>query len=517
MPAGDKPSDARVLVVDDDPISLGLLSRILERQGFQVSRAAGAIEARAALSHHGLREVDCVLTDYQMPVMNGVELLKWLSQQADAPAVVMVTGEGEKRTIAESLRHGATDYLEKPVDPRKLIGAVRRAVSAALHRREVQGLESAAVRIAEAQHSVIEASVGPSVQYYHRARHALGGDSVSGFNLAAGRRLYLVSDISGHDLDSAFTAAYFQGVVRGMSESGASVPDILTLCNRLLLTEWSGNRSDASISLCGIELTLDQSKVTVYRCGAPQVVYSDGEGRARPVAQGRTHPLGWFETCEPSVESIAGLGRGSLYTWTDGLEDLAAESGASPLSLVYRLLATDEGELLAARASDDVLAVRVDLGIEPQRIPEHFIPLYTKACHHGQIGEIDRIQEYWRRSLLMALPALDQSYLYDVLLCSREALLNALTHGCKEGGTARVTLSYSPLADTIRAYICDPGEGHGRDLRETQGSADSESGGRGLVLIGRMTDDVSLARRGAELTMEWAVRRAAATPSGGSI
>jgi CheY-like chemotaxis protein/anti-sigma regulatory factor (Ser/Thr protein kinase) len=499
----DAPVAGRVLVVDDDPVSRRLLAHVLQRTGYTVTAAAGGLQARHVLEHACPCEIDCVLTDYQMPELDGIDLLKWIEGHPGGPAVVMVTGQGEKETVAASLRHGAVDYLEKPVDTRKLVEAVRRAVHHTAYRREVSGLESAAVRIAKAQHSALQANLGPNVSVYHRPRHALGGDSISRFDIAGGRRLYLVSDVSGHDLDSAFASAYFQGVVRGMAERGASVPDILQLFNRLLLDEWSGTRGECSISLCGIETKEGQASVTVFRCGSPLVIYADGFGQARSVAFGRTNPLGWFESATPAIETLTGLEGGTLHAWTDGLEDLAEDSGVSPLSLAWRLLQGAEQESISARAADDVLAARIDLECPHTAVCGTFTPLLVNIYSPAQIASIDSVQQYWQRSLRMALPEIGESVLYDVLLCAREAVLNALEHGCRPDDLARFVLSWSPRLRTLRAHVADPGLGHGRDLATAECDADSEMRGRGLLLIRHMTDACVVNRRGAELTMDW--------------
>jgi anti-sigma regulatory factor (Ser/Thr protein kinase) len=418
----------------------------------------------------------------------------------------MVTGEGEKETIAASLRHGAIDYLEKPVDPHRLVESVSRAVHQTAYRREVNGLESAAFRIAEAQNTALAASIGANVRAYHRPRHALGGDAIFRFELSGGRRLYLISDVSGHDLDSAFTSAYFQGVVRGMTERGASVPGILNLFNRLLLEEWGGSRGECSISLCGIEERPDRDAVTVFRCGSPLVVYSDGKGRARSIAYGRTNPLGWFEWFAPAIETVREVSGGSLFTWTDGLEDLAEEYGVSPLSLAWRLVDRQDAEALVSRAADDVLVARIDLGTPASPVAEVFYPLLVNVYAPTQRDEIDSIQAYWARTLTMALPELADSDHYDILLCAREALLNALEHGCGPSDRARFVLSWAPATSTLRAHVEDPGFGHGRDLSTLDCDPNSERRGRGLLLIQNMTDACAVSRRGADLTMDWSLR-----------
>ena len=120
-------SAASILVVDDEPDIRGLLQEILEDEGYAVSVAGTAGSAQTLIDES---HPDLVLLDIWMPDTDGVTLLKnWkLSGQLDFP-VIMISGHGTVETAVEATRHGAVDFIEKPVSLAKLLLTVEKALS----------------------------------------------------------------------------------------------------------------------------------------------------------------------------------------------------------------------------------------------------------------------------------------------------------------------------------------------------------------------------------------------------
>lgn len=106
-----------LLVVDDDRRIRDLLSRYLGENGFRVSVAANAAEARGKLN--GL-EFDLAIVDVMMPGETGIELTKSIRDDIDVP-VLMLTALAETDKRVEGLEAGADDYLSKPFEPRELL------------------------------------------------------------------------------------------------------------------------------------------------------------------------------------------------------------------------------------------------------------------------------------------------------------------------------------------------------------------------------------------------------------
>ncbi len=119
-------STSHVLVVDDEGDIRALIDEILSEEGYQVTVAADAAEARSARDHD---KFDLVLLDIWMPDTDGISLLREWSEPGnlDCPVVIM-SGHGTVDTAVEATRLGAFDFVEKPLSLAKLLRTVERAL-----------------------------------------------------------------------------------------------------------------------------------------------------------------------------------------------------------------------------------------------------------------------------------------------------------------------------------------------------------------------------------------------------
>jgi two-component system response regulator FixJ len=115
----------RVFIIDDDIDVLDVLRSALETAGFRVDAFGSAIRF---LSSGAAALAGCVLTDFQMPGMNGLELQKELSRRGARMAVVVMAGHGIVKIAVRAMRAGAIDFLEKPFSEAALIESVGRAL-----------------------------------------------------------------------------------------------------------------------------------------------------------------------------------------------------------------------------------------------------------------------------------------------------------------------------------------------------------------------------------------------------
>jgi DNA-binding NtrC family response regulator len=117
---------ARILVVDDEANIRALIEEILSEEGYEVTTAADAKQARAARKD---REFDLILLDIWMPDTDGISLLKEWSENGAGGTVVMMSGHGTVDTAVEATRLGAIDFIEKPVSLAKLLRTVEKALA----------------------------------------------------------------------------------------------------------------------------------------------------------------------------------------------------------------------------------------------------------------------------------------------------------------------------------------------------------------------------------------------------
>lgn len=114
-----------VLIVDDEETVLNALAQTLQIEGFDVIAVSSA---REALKHVDSQWEGVVVTDINMPAMNGLELMKAIQlQDIDLP-VIMLTGHGDVSTAVGAMRDGAYDFLEKPFSTEHLLETLERAL-----------------------------------------------------------------------------------------------------------------------------------------------------------------------------------------------------------------------------------------------------------------------------------------------------------------------------------------------------------------------------------------------------
>ena len=118
-------SNKNLLVVDDSATTRMLISLTLEKEG--AYNITAVTSGKEAIDKLGDQSVDCVLTDINMPHMNGLELIAYIRSKHSNPKVpiIVITTMGEEKSRDEGLAKGANAYLTKPISGPKLVSLVK--------------------------------------------------------------------------------------------------------------------------------------------------------------------------------------------------------------------------------------------------------------------------------------------------------------------------------------------------------------------------------------------------------
>ena len=513
-PAPKRAQARRILVVDDDEVALRVHRLHLGKRGYEVSLARSVAEAKEILCAPGSAPFDGVLTDFEMPGGTGAELIEWLQRHDGTLAAIVVSAAGRKDSVASSLRSGAVDFLEKPVQLKELEAALARAIERTRRRRELGRIEKSAREVGEIQLRALLTQgdpMPPGTLVSHLPLSGAGGDFVSVLPMPDGRSLVVLADVSGHDLRAAFISAYFQGMLRGMVCRGSPAAEVLERFNQFLACEWlqQGSLDEVPLSIALTALTLDRraGSIGVQNHGAPGAFLLRPDGWIDSCHSGGGCPLGWFEHLASEEATVPVAQGGWLVVWTDGLEELAGLLGITPWTLAWEILvATRDGRPFAERdqAEDDILLFSLPIGVDGS-LPRAR-PVLMGRYHGGEALDIDAIQATWERSLRRSLPALADDRMNEILICLREAVLNAILHGCGRESSRSCTVQ-AVLDETgrrLRFRVDDPGEGHAFDWRTYAARAESEllTEHRGLLFLNSMTETFRTERNGATLHFE---------------
>ncbi|HAD20934.1 MAG TPA: response regulator [Opitutae bacterium] len=116
----------KILIIDDEAPIRASLREILEYEGYQVQDAENGVEGVRLAKKFSF---DLVFCDIKMPEMDGMEVLGALSEQLTRTHVVMISGHGTVEAAVESLKKGAYDFIQKPLDLNRILVTIRHALA----------------------------------------------------------------------------------------------------------------------------------------------------------------------------------------------------------------------------------------------------------------------------------------------------------------------------------------------------------------------------------------------------
>jgi sigma-B regulation protein RsbU (phosphoserine phosphatase) len=220
----------RLLLVEDSSTMRRMISTLLQDEGFEVDTA---IDGREGLAKAGELRPELILTDYEMPEMDGAALCRALKEEKDlrTTPVLMLTTLGEVDHRVQGLDSGADDYIQKPKNPgeiRELFARIRAHLRTADLQRELAernaALEAAQKKLnfeldlaRKVQHGLMPHPPQPRgvlrVAVRYTPANQLGGDVYDFYRLENVRQGILVADVSGHGVNSAMLS----GVVKALA------------------------------------------------------------------------------------------------------------------------------------------------------------------------------------------------------------------------------------------------------------------------------------------------------------
>jgi two-component system, chemotaxis family, chemotaxis protein CheY len=112
----------RTLIVDDSSVMRKIVERCLRQAGLDIASVMEASNGEEAIAVLNANQMDLILSDINMPIMDGLEFLKQLKQieTAKSVPVIMITTEGGEKHVMEALSLGAKGYIRKPFTPEQV-------------------------------------------------------------------------------------------------------------------------------------------------------------------------------------------------------------------------------------------------------------------------------------------------------------------------------------------------------------------------------------------------------------
>ncbi len=330
----------QILVVDDDAMSRRLLVRSLAGAGFTCRESADGI---AALKSLHAQPPSLLLLDFDMPGLNGAELLKQLRADAD-PAIaqlpaIMLTGHGGEASEVRCLEAGADDFVTKPINQAVLRARIETQLRLSALREQLQEqndeLEEwrtnterdlAAARLT--QQSLIPQKSPPlqgwEVAAVYRPVIQVGGDIYGWLPMADERTLFWIADATGHGASAALLTTLAKLLFHHGSVEHHTPAQIMQAVNNDFRSIF-GARSFMT-AMC-VALDPANGRATVVGAGHPPLLVTRGAESALSIPSSAP-PLGLVERSE-FTETDVDLSPGdSFFLYTDGL--FGVERGHTP-------------------------------------------------------------------------------------------------------------------------------------------------------------------------------------------
>jgi signal transduction histidine kinase len=162
----------RILVVDDNPTDRAMYRDLLDQHPKYAYRFEEASLGKTGLEQYGAAQPDCVLLDYQLPDLNGLEFLTQICGKdgTSAVPVIMLTGYGNETIVAEAIRAGAADYVPKAAVSTK---SLERAITNAVEKYRMRAAIEAQRRELERTNAELWHKNEEIRSFYHMLSHEL--------------------------------------------------------------------------------------------------------------------------------------------------------------------------------------------------------------------------------------------------------------------------------------------------------------------------------------------------------
>lgn len=328
-------SRPRILVSDDQHDILMALELMLKMHGYRIE-AVDSPEAAllAADTSFDLILIDLNYTRDTTSGEEGLALLKRLRKKLAQVPIVVMTAWGNVELAVEAMRHGASDFVQKPWDNIRLLETVRKELDrAAAARRAAQNAKSEFEIARHVQQNLFPQklkSLG-TLDYAGRCVPArlVGGDYYDFFHYAEGRMAGVLADVSGKGVGAAMLMANLQASFRSQYEGGArNTRDVLNAVNRLF---FEATPPEQYVTLFHFDYDENNRTLSYANCGHPAPLMLRASG-VEESAEPTSTVVGLFAKWD-CVTKTTTLNPGDrLFAYTDGATDcVGGENGDEEL------------------------------------------------------------------------------------------------------------------------------------------------------------------------------------------
>ena len=326
-----KKAQYKILVVDDEP-DLEILVRQRMRRDVRAGRYAFAfaqngVEALEVLNNEP--DIDMVLSDINMPQMDGLTLLEQMSEVDPDIRAVIVSAYGDMKNIRTAMNRGAFDFVTKPIDFQDLRVTIDRTLEhlkmwreAVASRDKLVALQNE-LRVAHDMQQSILPKVFPDKPEYQvfgnmEPAREVGGDFFDIINLENDRVGLAIADVSDKGVHAALFMMSSRTLLKGAAIGKTNPADVLSEVNNLLQED---NDAAMFVTVFYAEYNPADGVLTYANGGhnPPVIVHADGSSTVLPQTNGIA--LGILSDVEYEQNSVTLSPGDALVLYTDGVTE----------------------------------------------------------------------------------------------------------------------------------------------------------------------------------------------------
>lgn len=321
----------KILIVDDEPdlellITMSFTDQIKQDEYIFVFAQNGVLALNKLAEDS---EIEVVLTDINMPEMDGLTLLEKISEHFPLLRTVIVSAYGDMSNIRTALNRGAYDFITKPIDLKDLEITIAKTVKEALHRRSAVQNEKKLSSLSNELNIAnrIQATILPVVfpQHKHFDLHAVmtpakdvGGDFYDFFMIDNERVGFVIGDVSGKGVPAALFMAVSRTFLKATALTGFSPRDCLERANRSLARE---SVPEMFVTLFYGILDLATGEVRYSNGGHNDPYILRKDGSVEQLAQAGGIMLGFMDDQRYKENEIMLTDGDAIVLYTDGVTE----------------------------------------------------------------------------------------------------------------------------------------------------------------------------------------------------
>ncbi len=327
----EKQDPYKILVVDDEPDVEPLVLQRMRRQiragKYSFVFAQNGIEALEKLREDS--QIDMVLSDINMPRMDGLTLLEQIPNVDPDLRAVIISAYGDMKNIRTAMNRGAFDFVTKPIDFEDLEVTIERTLSnieewkeALSSRDKLVALQNELEVASSIQQSILPTQFPQSTGYQvfgsMEPARSVGGDFYDVMHLENGRVGLAIADVSDKGVPAALFMMSTRTLLKGAAIGNSNPSDVLREVNDLLNAE-----NDAAMFVTVLYAVYDpETRVLTYANGGhnpPLIVHADGSSDLLPLTGGIA--LGLVPELEFDQDSLTIAPGDSVVLYTDGVTE----------------------------------------------------------------------------------------------------------------------------------------------------------------------------------------------------